>query len=820
MTDDQTKKKSSLRTAGCVEILAPAGSYASFRAALAAGADAVYAGGPKFGARAYADNFTEEELIRAIREAHLFDRRFYLTVNTLLKEDEIGELYEYLMPLYENGLDAVIVQDPGVVEYVRKHFPGLDIHASTQMTITGTLGASFMESQGVTRVVPARELSLEEIRRIHEETELEIECFVHGALCYCYSGQCLLSSMIGGRSGNRGQCAQPCRLPYTVKGEKKYFLSPKDICTLEIIPDLIEAGIDSFKIEGRMKKPEYVAAVTSMYKKYTDLYFEKGREGFRVLPEDRAMLMDLYNRGGSSEGYYKQHNSREMMALERPNHAGVPAVKVRFQKGREVHGTVLTDLHHGDVLEITGGKGNHTLGNPLARGEKISFLVQKGVHLEQGMILNRVRNDSLIRSMHERYVDTMPRRGVSGTLTLTVASPAFLTVTCMDRDDRMHTYTAQTEECVQYAQSRPLDEERIRAQMRKTGNSEFFFDALDIYADENIFLPIQQLNLLRRAALDGLREVILSGYGRQGKEQAEEQIEEQWEAAQEICGHAADAWDAWNPRFSVLAETAGQLAAVRDFLRESSADLGRVYVDMDLVGQEGLEELIRDIADTGCEVFLAMPYIFRSEGRAYHADTAGIFSNPSLSGVLIRNLEEYEFLRRSGFDKKIILDHNLYVFNQYGKAFWRTCGITDFTAPLELNARELGMLGIREAELTVYGCLPLMVTAQCLVKTSDRCTKIPSVTMLTDRYANPFPVKNVCSECFNVIYNTHPLYLGMHCEEIRRLAPAMLRLQLSIETEKEAKAVLHQVIGAFTGDAGCAIPEYEYTQGHFKRGIL
>ena len=231
-----------------IEILAPAGSYAAFRAALSAGADAVYAGGRRFGARAYAENFTEEEMIQAIQESHIYGRKFYLTVNTLLKECEIKDLYGYLAPLYENGLDAVIVQDMGVLEYVREYFPGMDIHASTQMTITGALGAKFLETQGVSRVVPARELSLGEIREIREKTGMEIECFVHGALCYCYSGQCLLSSMIGGRSGNRGQCAQPCRLPYTMNGEKKYLLSPKDICTLELIPDMAEAGIDSFKI--------------------------------------------------------------------------------------------------------------------------------------------------------------------------------------------------------------------------------------------------------------------------------------------------------------------------------------------------------------------------------------------------------------------------------------------------------------------------------------------------------------------------------------------------------------------------------------------
>ena len=234
-----------------IEILSPAGSYESMKAAIAAGADAVYIGGNRFGARAYADNLTEEQLLEAIDYVHLHGRKIYLTVNTLLKEKELREsFYEYLRPYYERGLDAVIVQDIGVLQFVKEHFPDLPIHASTQMTITNALGARFLEEQGVERVVTARELQLEEIKDIREKTDVEIESFVHGALCYCYSGQCLYSSMLGGRSGNRGQCAQPCRLPYKVNGSKEssYVLSLKDICTLEYIPELVEAGIDSFKI--------------------------------------------------------------------------------------------------------------------------------------------------------------------------------------------------------------------------------------------------------------------------------------------------------------------------------------------------------------------------------------------------------------------------------------------------------------------------------------------------------------------------------------------------------------------------------------------
>lgn len=805
-----------------IEILAPAGSYVSFRAALCAGADAVYAGGPRFGARAYADNFTEEELVRAIGEAHLFGRKFYLTVNTLLKDKEITELYDYLAPLYEAGLDAVIVQDSGVMEYVRKQFPELDIHVSTQMTVTGAYGAKFLEDQGAARVVPARELSLEEIRQIRRESGLEIECFVHGALCYCYSGQCLLSSMIGGRSGNRGQCAQPCRLPYTAGGEKKYYLSPKDICTLEIIPDLVDAGIDSFKIEGRMKKPEYVAGVTAMYRKYTDLYLKKGRSGFEVAQKDRELLMDLYNRGGFSEGYYKRHNGRGMMALERPNHTGVPAVRVGFQKGREVHGIALTDLNPGDVIEITGGKGNYTTGSPVEKNGEISFLVRKGTRLLRGTILNRTRNESLLRSMQENYVDHEMKLAISGELSLRISEPASLTVWIQTEDGAEAAFTAETQELVQKAQNRPMDRERILTQIKKTGNSEFHFRKLDIHMDDDIFVPIQQLNALRRAALEGLRAAVMEGHWRTLPERVDEPPLTAEPGSSYVSG--------WKPVFSVLAETEEQLDAALHAAMQNPDIYRRIYVESDLAEKimDSLQkaDLFQGMAENGTEVFIALPYIFRRKNdtvysmQQYEKWLPEAVKTLHADGVLIRNYEEYQLLRELGFDKKIILDHNLYVFNRYGRAFWENMGISECTAPQELNVRELAELGIGGMELPIYGHLPVMVSAQCVVSTAGRCTGRPEITMLTDRLGNRFPVKNQCTYCYNIIYNTLPLYLGMQKEEIRKLAPGMLRLQFSIENGERARHILGLVQKTFCAEDSHAAPDFEYTQGHFRRGVL
>ena len=312
-----------------IELLAPAGSREAFYGAVHAGADAVYMGGEKFGARAYADNFSREDLIACIRYGHIHGCRSYLTVNTLMKEQELTELTEELRPLYEAGLDGVIVQDIGALHVIRQYFPGLKIHASTQMTVTGPEGAKLLKELGVSRVVPARELSLRELGNLKRESGLEVEAFVHGAMCYCYSGACLFSSILGDRSGNRGRCAQPCRLAYdtdspgAVVHRKEYYpLSLKDLCTIEHLPELIEEGIDSLKIEGRMKRPEYAAGVTALYRKYLDRYLTHPEKPFHVENEDLEALAKLYIRSQRQDGYFFRQNGREMVTLESPSYSG------------------------------------------------------------------------------------------------------------------------------------------------------------------------------------------------------------------------------------------------------------------------------------------------------------------------------------------------------------------------------------------------------------------------------------------------------------------------------------------------------------------
>lgn len=794
-----------------IEILAPAGSYESFRAAIAAGADAVYAGGPRFGARAYAENFTEEQLLDAIDYAHLHGRRFYLTVNTLLKDSEITDLYAYLEPLYLGGLDAVIVQDVGVLEYVRTNFPELELHASTQMTITAAAGAQFLKEQGAVRVVPARELSLKEIRHMKNETGMEIECFVHGALCYCYSGQCLLSSLIGGRSGNRGQCAQPCRLPYSTGGKKGYLLSPKDICTLELIPELIEAGIDSFKIEGRMKRPEYVAGVTAMYRKYTDLYLENGREKYQVKKEDKEKLMDLYNRGGFETGYYKQHNGRNMIAIDRPNHAGVAAVKVRSQRGRELQVRALTEIHKGDILEFPGGKENYTFGRDYAKDAEMMILAPKGKKVAAGCTLYRVRNQQLLNELGESDRFGKIQEKIYGFLKISAAKPATLVVCCGDISVEM-----VSDVNAEAAAKSPLNEERVWKQMMKTGNTEFLFETLEMELDENVFLPMQQLNELRRNALEELKVQICQRYHRteiQPKEQ------ERRSAPCLKTGSSPNSFP--HSSLSVLVETKEQLQVVHK--EGSNSGVSRLYVDSQIVPDIGNDPEIRkicnEIQDYGIEVFLAMPHIFRDRTQARFEAIWNSANIRLFDGMLVRNYESYWFLKQHGFDKMMILDHNLYIFNHDAKQFWHHQRIRNFTVPLELNRQEIQSLDAAEAELIVYGYLPVMVSAQCITNTVNGCRKKETCISITDRYQNQFRVKNHCRDCYNVIYNSAPLCLFDEKTALEELNPAALRLQFSVENAEETKAVLEQYRRNFERGCGMDLNSGKFTRGHFRRGI-
>ena len=784
-----------------VEILSPAGSYESLKAAIAAGADAVYIGGTRFGARAYANNLTEEELLEAIDYVHLHGRKIYLTINTLLKEHELyNELYDYLLPYYKQGIDAVIVQDIGVLTYIKEQFPDLPIHASTQMTITNVLGAQFLKSLGAERIVTAREMQLSEIEEIAKNTDVEIESFVHGALCYCYSGQCLYSSLIGGRSGNRGQCAQPCRLPYRTDNQKdtQYVLSLKDICTLEYIPELVEAGIDSFKIEGRMKKPEYVALVTAMYRKYVALYLKCGKKAFRVEEKDREMLMDLYNRGGSHGGYYHTKNGREMLSLERPNHAGVPALQVMKCKGRNVTVKALVDIHKGDVIELPDGAENFTFGMDVLKGQTTTITTHKNQKFSQDHILNRTRNESLLQWIKASIIDSKSKMKINGQLKLSVKEAARLVIEYQDITVDVAGEKAQE------AVNQPMNAERVEKQMRKTGNTLYEFDKLQIELDGNLFMPMQALNELRRTGIEALEKQILLSFRRTEK--------------QKVL-HTDESEKTHNsmPMY-VYVENLEQWEEALNF---DYAE--RIYLDCNALNKAWANLDIPNIIDrthqSGKQIYLGMPHIFRKETILKYEEAYDNIMKASWDGVLIRNYESYAFLKNHGYSGKIVTDYNLYQFNKYAKEFWKNEMIESTTAPLELNFKELKEVGVENSELVVYGYFPMMVSAQCVKKTTEGCKKQKGQIFIKDRYHKQFAVKNHCDYCYNIIYNTAPVVLTDQKMEIIELNPKAIRLHFTTENRQSMRKIMELYNEVFYKGGQAIEPEFEFTRGHFKRGI-
>lgn len=799
-----------------VEILAPAGSMECLKAAIAAGADAVYTGGALFGARAYAHNLTEEELLEAIDYVHLHGRRLYLTVNTLIKDREMEkQMYDYLLPYYRQGLDAVIVQDIGLFRFIRKHFPDLPIHASTQMTLTGVDGAKFLEKEGAQRIVTSRELSMAEVKKIADETELEIESFVHGALCYCYSGQCLFSSFIGGRSGNRGQCAQPCRLLYRTPEAKRsqYLLSLKDICTLELIPEMIESGIYSFKIEGRMKKPEYAAAVAFQYRKYADLYLKYYEEcpaeedpaayamkKYRVREEDRQMLLDLYNRGGFHTGYYHTQNGREMISLNRPNHAGVPAVKVLAKKGRNVTAKALTDLYPQDIIELPMRKGrekadNYTCKDAVRKGMNVQIPVFADTPFKMDEIWMRTRNSTLIDTLREEFVNGKIKERICGTFRLYPQEKATLTVKCRDAEITVAGEKAQE------ALSQPMSRERIEKQLRKTGNTEFEFSFLKVEIGEKVFLPMQSLNELRREALETLEKVICEKYRRSGEVKDPEEDKTELSMEEEVLS----GWTA-------SVRTAEQMEVI---LEEEA--IGRIYVDCTMFPRiwekDSYVEWITKVHAAGKEIYLVMPYIFRERTRKQYEAAYNRIFGAGWDGILIANYESFAFLKEHGYTGRIMTDYNLYEFNQESRKFWKEKGVFEFTAPVELTERELQDLRVKDGEVIVYGYLPMMISAGCIQKTTRGCLKKSGQTTITDRYRNPFVVKNECDYCYNILYNYVPLYLGDRMEEVYQIGPGRIRLMFTTERQQEVR----QILSAYF--EGKELPEGTYTRGHWKRGI-
>ena len=698
------------------ELLAPAGNLEIFKGVIESGADAVYVGGSMFGARAYANNFTEEELLEAIDFAHLRGVKVYLTVNTLIKNSEFSKLYDYLLVYYKRGLDAVIVQDIGVVKAIHEYFPSMEIHTSTQMTVTGADGVRFLSQFGVTRVVMAREVSLAEMKRIHEETGMELEAFVHGALCYSYSGQCLFSSILGGRSGNRGRCAQPCRLPYTVEGKKdEYILSLKDMCGIKALDKLHDAGVYSLKIEGRMKQLEYACGVVKYYRSYID-------SKKPVSDADYDRIKALGNRCGFTDRYYFDHNGSDMVTYVKPNFVSNAA-------------------------------------EPSPEKRKLS---------------------------------------IEGELVLREGEPGSLTV---KRGDV--TYKASIEP-VSAALKAPLDKKAAIDRINKTGDTDFEFSHIKAQIGENVFVPNGALNKLRRDAISGLCDKLLKKYYRDDARYAD--MSRLTVLPEHVVKSDAAHDEAINDYTTICScMTRAQLDTLISY---ECFDV--FYLDFDMYDRKTLIQQFAD--DVKCltkrnkKVYLMLPTIFRADSSDYFVSIAKELDKVSFEGFVVKNYEELYLTENLFTGKKVILDHNMYTFNDVSKSAFFEHGVSGDTVPLELNSKEIMHRNNIGSQMIVYGYYPLMTTANCVHKNTKGCDKKQKLIYLKDRYNKSFAVCNNCKECYNTIYNSLPTMLTKNISKLKEAGIRSFRYSFTIETPKQIKAVMDDKVA-------------EYTNGHYKRGV-
>lgn len=794
------------------ELLAPAGSIESLYAAVLSGADAVYLGGNKFSARAYASNFDNDTLVKVVDYCHIYGVKVYITLNTLIKEDEIIEAVDYIKFLYKIGIDALIIQDTGITYIINKIFPDLEIHASTQMTIHNGEAAEFLVNLGFKRIVLSRELSIKEIKSISIDRNIETEVFVHGALCICYSGQCLMSSMIGGRSGNRGRCAQPCRLPYKIirkdTGEERqgYILSPKDICTVENLKDIIDSGTSSLKIEGRMKRPEYVAGVVSSYRKSIDNIYGLS-SGFDV-DSERLKLMKLFNREGFSKAYLYGNTGREMMAYSYPKNTGILIGEVL----KDLTVILKDDVQLDDGIR-SGDKG-FTLSKIVKAGKEVSE-AYKGdrvklypISFETGDFLYKTSDIKLMEELSGVYSNPYSKK-----ITLDIAVK-------FEVDSKI---TLQTEykgkkfqiegEMVQSAVNRPLDKNRIEENLRKTGDSPFTIKNIKYVTFNDGFVPISAINSVRRGLLEKIFNEKVGKYKRDYPYSSEEVLGK----LGIVCEEDKELKKLKKSNDVEYLITINSLEQAR-----AAEDLGLENIALDLY-KRGKEININDIR---CKnIYLKIPNIIKEEFEAICSMIEKYL--PHVKGIVTANLG---VINRFKGKTKIIGDYKLNIFNSYSAKFFNDF-IQRIPLSVELNKKEIiqtvnalhssGLNNIRMQQL-LYGKVELMVSEYCPVGSTmggkdrkSRCNRIceNDKYVLKDRKNEEFIIIND-KFCRSYIYNSAATNLIPVIEEFIEIGVDSFRLDFIDEDYGETYKVLSTLL-----NRNSSILKGNYTKGHYKRGV-
>lgn len=754
-----------------VELLAPVGKFENALAAIENGANAIFVGGKVFNARQFADNFEEDELEKIVDYCKLRGVKTHITVNTLIKDQEIEELMTYLQKLARLKVDAVIVQDFGVAHLIKTYFPEIELHASTQMSAHSIEDVMFLKSCGFKRVVLAREMQLEEIKAIKEAVDIEIETFIHGALCYSYSGQCLFSSQIGGRSGNRGRCAQPCRMGYALlKGEEEvvqsaYLLSPKDLCALSFLPELIACGIDSFKMEGRMKSPEYVASVTKVYRKYIDLAL-KDPKNYKVEQEDMEMLQSIFNRGGFSEGYYFKKAGSDMITEKTPKNIGLKiGYIVKYDKKTKM-ATIHTNktLNPGDGLEIWNKK-KHTgtgISKVYPAGQKFTVRVEDWVDENAPVYLSK--NNTLLKVLKKTYEKAQRKVDVTGEVIGKIGEPIRFTL-------NYDTYTATViGDPLETAQNAPITRDIAFEKLSKLGNTSFELTHLEGSWEEGAYITISKLNQLRREAVEKLESLIC--------QKDEARTYEPYEKTQ-------------NPIFDgprahiVQAHTLEQVNVA--LLYE---EVSKIYWEW-RYDDEALQTAFEKCKAADRGFYIVFPAITKEKTLAYIKERMYTWENMDISGYVIRTLGVFDLVKESIKEK--VLDYNLNIMNNEAIHHWLECGATRVTTSAELAKEELQQLN-GPLETLIYGKLPVMTTEQCVLGNHKLChKKCPTLDYsLSDRKGAKWPIVTDCVACKMQILMHEPLLIEeKYLEDVALMA---YRILFTDEKEKQVKEILSYLV--------------------------
>ena len=779
-----------------IEILAPAGSMESLIAAMNKGADAVYLGGNKFSARAYASNFDNDNMIKAVDYVHSYGAKVYVTLNTILKENEIEEAVRYVGFLYEIGVDAIILQDLGLFKRIKEEFPDFEIHASTQMTIHNGEGALFFKEKGFHRIVLSRELSIDEVKYISKDLGIETEIFVHGALCISYSGQCLMSSMIGGRSGNRGRCAQPCRMEYTLKGinsgeRKAYLLSPKDTCTIENVKDIIDSGTYSLKIEGRMKRAEYVAGVVDNYKKAVEKELYKTEYNVN---KGKRELLQLFNRGGFSNAYLHKNLGKDMMSFNHPRNTGVPLGKI--EKSGEIILKENIALGDGFRFRDTGFNINKIIKDGLEvkeakRGEKVKIFPKA---YKIGDEIFKSLDKKLFESLEDSLKPYNRKIDLTAKVSFKISEPLKLIVTYNDKE---YTFLG---EIVDKAEKKPLSKERIIEALSKSSDSVFKLNEIEFINFEDGFLRISDVNNLRREALESIQKSITKSYRRKRPEK-NDKIKE------EINKKVS---------FDIMYQciTKEQLKAI---LEEGATD---IIIDVFNRDKDALkiQDIINLYEEKNVNIYLKIPNIIKSEFNTVVNLIEKVKNY--IKGIVTVNAG---IIRKYQNELIIIGDYKLNIINSEALKFYQK-EIHVPTLSLELNRKEIKtMLKGNKGNIQgiVYGKTELMISEYCPIgstfgeKSSCKdcnlaCTR--DKFTLIDRMNEKFRVMTDIF-CRSYILNPSPLNLIEEKEDLVSLGVNSFRVEFRDESYNEVKKVFKMIRHEEE------INSKEYTKGHYRRGI-